>query len=728
MNLDLRLDELKTLLHDRDTIPRVYTEGTYDFVSHLLGDFRYESVLDYSAIPQSFIFRIAEGQDLTSAIARPASIHGQFGNLLESSLSEHPRESQSNHCRSSDVRWLETPSAAELGRFALVLGVLENLSDLEHALEYLRPDGVGLFHVPTYFFRSIRANGPYGEDYPFYIQAAFIHPSAFLGTYYVETYDDEYLILLTKEPMNDLFVAHVTDDESKNRYVLHNFRRRENGHVLKYGFLTDVQYPSMNEFRYLEEAVFARDQLGFSTRANEVVSDIEFLADRIESTYDAGSVITVLPKSDALGTGNVRIALDSSVMLPEFLNLYMERMVKVRKHVVRPVSEEGKILLARAEPYRTWLDGCKSRDEVMHRILNTPILLPDIAAQKRMVRLSTLLSDLSQEVEILENALWTEKKELQEIEMGIDTIGRVDPLEAWTSNLPYPLASVFQQYMKTRTSAKKLEYLLDSMEVFPELFSILILSAVSSDISRFDSFSKRLFDDGPVDQRRFLRPGMGSWVYLGSKVADLLRESSEKYEVTAPYSAFGGLTRRIINTLTNQRLWSLFAEASQMRNLWRGHSGRASGRETDERLTKLEQVSKRIRWEISDSLEDLRLMIRREEDRYRDRVHRYHVVVLRGAGLHLEETVIETTNLMESDEVYMLGEEGAEPVRLLPLMRVRFKEGDEIPVCYFYNRKMSDNDFRYVTYQFHSQSEIHLPASDIVVGLQALGFEWNHLG
>jgi hypothetical protein len=126
---------------------------------------------------------------------------------------------------------------------------------------------------------------------------------------------------------------------------------------------------------------------------------------------------------------------------------------------------------------------------------------------------------------------------------------------------------------------------------------------------------------------------------------------------------------------------AVLKEVSQISNLGRGHSGPGTNREILKQLEKLEHLSDRIRWVISDSLRDLQIVLRETEDRFQDGWRKYHVLILRGAGLRPEEETIEVTESMENNQLYMIGLNVSKPVKTLPLMLVRVEQKTVIPVC-----------------------------------------------
>jgi hypothetical protein len=219
------------------------------------------------------------------------------------------------------------------------------------------------------------------------------------------------------------------------------------------------------------------------------------------------------------------------------------------------------------------------------------------------------------------------------------------------------------------------------MEVLSHFLTIIMLSAAISKKIFFKSFRHALFYGGQIETQNPFQPSMGTWVHTGLKFASFFIGETTKLGWDSISDLFRNPPRGASASITNSRIWSMLKEVSQIRNLWRGHSGRGTNREILKQLEKLEHLSDRIRWVISDSLRDLQIVLRETEDRFQDGWRKYHVLILRGAGLRPEEETIEVTESMENNQLYMIGLNVSKPVKTLPLMLVRVEQKTVIPVC-----------------------------------------------
>ncbi|MHA2023559.1 MAG: hypothetical protein ACTSWQ_07845 [Candidatus Thorarchaeota archaeon] len=719
----MRAKDVFKRLSNLTELPPVYSENIYDFISIMLRDRKKQTILDFAAIPQSPIFRIAQQEGVQTAIACPNRTHIQEFNVdvLEYAFDSPVISKMENHTLNSHVIWEDLDSLEKSQKFDVVLGLLIDPSELTNACSYLKKDGIGIFHVHTSFFGIWKTNddfislkrkpGPIGTSREFHIQGAISIRSGFIGTCLLEWWADEYLIILENRSLDDLFVASIGERE-ENEVILENLSSHRNGKTLRYGFLTNTDYPAFDEFPMAADAYQKDIPLKVSEKASEIIREITIKAlEDVETGSD--SIIMELPKSDTLGVGYVKISIDSSRISPGYLNLYLKERVK---HMFRfPNIRTGS--LERLDVDNLFY-GCDTPLEVTHRILNTYIHVAEMKDQESVLRTASSLQDLSSHIEILWKNLWTEPDNHTAVISEMKEFGSVDTLEKWIGLLPAPLASILWKYHAHNKARMKQEHLFNFFEAFTQFNTSIMLSALSwnSEITKDWQEKKTQYKNA------FREPGMGSWLILGSRLAKHIRRLlGEQDSAKLVQTLFGELPREIIGAITSRNLWGdsgILKEILGFRNEWKGHSGVAGETEIKRRLNELESRLSSIRSVISNSYESMRLVVRKEEFEYKDGIHHYRASRMQGSQMDpLPEITVMTNTHLESGEMYFMGnKEISSPIKLLPFVRWQEIGSTGKNAFYFYNRIKNDK-CRFVSFHSEGTPEITLPVNLIAKGL-----------
>ncbi|MHA1909855.1 MAG: hypothetical protein ACW98Y_21360, partial [Candidatus Thorarchaeota archaeon] len=568
----MKPEDLEQRLRNMPEILRIYTDQTYKVAEKILRRYTINRVLDFSAIPQSFIFPLAEKFNPTLSIAIPTRIsHRGYGNLIEHAL-RVPKASDywrmENQWTDTGVIWMDYDSHPEDSKYDLVLGVLENQSDLEHALRFVDKGGIALFHVHTFFFRNIHQSGPFGE-LAYYIQSALANPTGLMANYYEEQFADEYLIILETTRTSDIFLGYITEDGKKNRELSENMRARKAGRTIKSGFLTNTRYLALDEGKYWWQAYNVSPQanremphletggkLGFSHRVYEVVVDIQFSDSPQKSELGTNVFIIALPASDTIGEGYVHVLLDESQILVDYFELYIEEGLKQWEVFIITQEDREKGRFGRFLKYGKWLDRCTTKDEILHRILNTYILIPEISLQSEMIRLSRKLENISAHLGLLRNRMWSEPKSHQAVEMDLDVLGKLDTFPVWLSVLPFPLASILHSYRTTMNVKDRIDDAFYFFEILTQFMAIILLSAISSHIESFNKIMKQVSLD------EFSEASMGNWMHLGNKLGQyIIKQLKHKETRNLIISMFGGASEESIYICCSSELWKTLRKA-----------------------------------------------------------------------------------------------------------------------------------------------------------------------
>jgi hypothetical protein len=246
-----------------------------------------------------------------------------------------------------------------------------------------------------------------------------VHPSFFLGSVLLESWADEYFILLQKKKRKGLFVGTITIDFQKNNKLLKNMEARRKGETLRYGLMTGAQYPSYDEFEYIQDAYMMQHPLKASGPASEVIRDIVFCAD-VDEKESPEAFFVKLPDTESVGAGFAKVVLDSKAVSKDYFRLYMNQRVEAWNFYS---VENGRFTKTNVDD---WLQGCKSELEIIHRLLNTQIHVPDIPTQEYLMRVLNRLNATEAQARALKLRLWTNPDEPGEIETEINTLSTLE--------------------------------------------------------------------------------------------------------------------------------------------------------------------------------------------------------------------------------------------------------------------------------------------------------------
>jgi len=567
---------------------------------------------------------------------------------------------------------------------------------------------MGLFHVHTYFFRSLPNAGPIG-DRDHFIQSALIVPTGFLGQYYYESYEDEYLIVVTSDRQESIFIGHITDDPTKNEDLLLNLQERKKGKTLNLGMFANIDHLKLSEEKYI-------DQYGssYSHRVSEVTKDIYFLRDQEQIEQESNTYITSLPDIETVGAGFAAINLDPDKIIVDYFALYIEENLKNWKEFVPPSERDdndiGNLALAFRD-YETWLGSCRTLTDVVHRILNTWILVPDISTQREVIRIARKIDNMAEYLTHLRGKLWGETEEFQIIDSEIDAIGEQDSFAVWLGKLPIPLSTILWSYHTNTNTQEKVEDLFFFIEAAAQLFSLLLLSILASDRDYYLSHQVEIFRG--VQKEKFQTATLGSWNFLGSQLARFFKRELE----TKSDNRLNRMVRQIdtlaIETLSDSTLWGILQEANGLRNSWKGHTGKVNQTEQSDRLERLENIVQRFRNLVAGRIDPIRFIVRNEEESFKGGYHTYRIEYFEGYATPLKRGVLKTKTPLETECLYLIGSDSERPIKILPIVKLVRESGGKT-IAYFYNRMKEGSDsFRFVTYQDAERSEMEFSSDEV---------------
>ncbi len=581
-------------------------------------------------------------------------------------------------------------------------------------------DGMAVLILPASFIWSQRSQnarkaiGALGCAVTGCIQ---IPPGAFQGTGI-----EAYVVVIERGKQGEVFVGQYTTDNVHQRVLVANFAERKEGSYPAQGRLC-----AWEEFR-------GYTALEAADRVQQLVKGLGFdpipmskmVIQAIRTSRSSFKRLEHKPNSvyiPSIGRGKATVSQDD---LPKNLKDYIQLELDPRVANARFVAEVFNRELGQAiiDTIRT---GTMIGRIHPRELMSLTFFLPPVEMQTKILEAVEKAHAIRNEIDEMEEAIWTNPQNLDQLEKRLAEIGREDQFADWIETLPFPLASILWRYKASAGSTKeRYEILLHFFEALAEFIATIHLSAFSSDIEVWNKYKVGL-QKALVKQKLTLKhSSFGAWrciaEFLGSRCRKLMNE-----ELEICINLYRTHNPDTINMLGSSELLQVLQKANKLRNDWKGHSG-AVGEEQAQsihsELWSLVQSCRQVfgrRWQYYE-------LVQPGEARFHRDVFRYKVKRMVGTRSMPFETVErETIEAMDEGALYVLDVNSDRGLRLLPFVRVMPSPQTETNACYFYNR-LQGEQCRYISYHFAQDPDVTSNFADTREALTRLGLEEDLLG
>jgi hypothetical protein len=503
------------------------------------------------------------------------------------------------------------------------------------------------------------------------------------------------LVILSRLPVLTLFVgrAFFTPDDAS---LIRNMRLRERGATPESGSLADPQTFQSWWALSLDRQIEAERPEGQSAHRLDEITVKIISGDRSESggfeTRENAIYLPMIGTSPAVASvaelrvkpQNVaQITLNPTLATAEFVAAYFNSPLgrKVRERMC------GNAIIPRA-----------TRSSVGAAY----VYLPGLAQQQEAVAAQRQIEELRLRLDDYARELWQRPAAAPRIRRSLRSLGNEDPLTAWESSLPFPLASVLHSYRAHADARRRRDFLLLFFEATTEFASTVMLSAFHSDTEFYTANRRSLLAVGREDRQGLRRSSMGSWARLGAHLAkETRRMLSTQRELCL--NLFRVTDATLPEAISSPSLFGAIDQVTGYRNDWRGHGGVESDGDVARRLDALESELQKVQRALADPFERVRI-IRPLSSTYQGGVYRYLVQDLTGPTVPFSEVSLELLSPLEQDALHLCDLRSARALQLLPFVRMR--AGPVAPnACYFFNRIDGDR-IRWVSYHHEEMSEV----------------------
>jgi hypothetical protein len=568
------------------------------------------------------------------------------------------------------------------------------------ACRLLREGGKAAFLVRDSFFWA--RSSPWDElrEAGIFPQAVVSLPAGSLSNVGISVN----LLIVGNEPVDRLFAAHLSTTGQIDP-ILSNLFNRKAGSERELGVLIEhSQFESWRAIELDEQIERLSRRSGMQERRfGEVVDKINTSAptDKKEE-FESRQNTLYLPRQG--GPSLVTTELEEATPPRNYLQVRLDEEEASAEFVARFLrSEFGQILFNR------WARG--STPMQMHISIRDleekRIYLPEISTQERVLQSHQTMEELRLQLNQLESRLWKRPVSVDDINQKVDRLNEDEGIESWIAMLPFPLASVLRKYHAVDNTEYKSKFLLDFFEATAQFFTVVMLSALQNDESRFRNRKGKWLgaDEGYGESLK--RSDFGDWAKIGGRVAKETRRMISGDERDHCLELYRAQSADWIKAVSNKELYKVIDTVSGYRNSWKGHSSTTTREKIfRERLRKLEEKLNEVRDVIGYALEDV-ILLKPKQMRYTEGVYHAQVKKLRGAQTIFEESTTETTVPMDTERLYLLEEGQSRPLKLLPFFRLMASPRSEENAFYFYNRVEDEQSrqVRWLTYHFEGSGE-----------------------
>lgn len=582
----------------------------------------------------------------------------------------------------------------------------------------LSTDGIGLFVVAPSFFFSPHSVFLQFSTLGLGLEAALELPA---GTFAPVTNIRSYLVIVRKHTVSKMFVGQLSNDSNINLQILSNLKNGKEGDLLELGRFVDAQsFKGLDAIRIQEKLKRAESQFG------KPALSLEILATKINLGRSGESF--QFPREEnaifipLIGISDVVDSFDKLKLKPQnYAQVIIDPKCSKARFVAQFLNSElGK------EIRETHKSGFipKLSKQTLEKL---EIFLPDLYTQKAMLDLETriiaeqnTLLELQGELGQLQRDLWTKPHYSDDVDCRLSAISNLFSVnikkhtavsfDQWIKTLPFPLSSILHDWQRTDSMEyeKKYQYLIDFFEATVEFLSMVLLSAFSSNQSLFE-FHWQEFKRSVLKKSSIKKATFGTWrmvvKYFGEQTREMLKDEMDRREQCA--TMFTDSSLRLPTVISSEEIYDIISTTNEMRNNWKGHTGRVDEKEAEIRHEQLFGEVQKLRNIIADIWSEIEL-IQSSYCVLKCGVFENTVTVLMGNNSAFLNEKRSLATCLDTNCLYLLKKGEFLALELIPL--VQFGPCDETPknTCYFYS-KIENNKFKFVSYYSTGRSECYMP-------------------
>jgi hypothetical protein len=334
-----------------------------------------------------------------------------------------------------------------------------------------------------------------------------------------------------------------------------------------------------------------------------------------------------------------------------------------------------------------------------------------LEVQQTATAVAREIHDLSLRLEQLERDLWNRPVDAGSVSKAVRALNQKEGFESWLDTLPFPLASILWRYHAAGSAEHKITHLFNAFEALAQFLGTLMASAFHSNHEFFRAHRHDWFEHGKDNPHSLARSSFGEWVIRCQRLAKTTRQMLSDTEQREFVLDLYRTAAEKVDGLANKSIYGVLESVGRYRNNWKGHSGIVSAKEHERRLALLQEELTRFRGILGGVFDDWWL-VRPGMGSYTGGVHHYNVEKLVGSRQIFKQETIETTEVLDANELYCYDAVTRKPLLLLHFVRMLAAPETQEIACYFYNR-LEKQGVRWVSYHFEQAAERIEPDSAV---------------
>ncbi len=328
------------------------------------------------------------------------------------------------------------------------------------------------------------------------------------------------------------------------------------------------------------------------------------------------------------------------------------------------------------------------------------IPLPEIKEQLQIIGLHRDLTAVAEQATEFQSKLWNYPASHAAISQDAKELIKKAPEDAWTEELPYPLASILKRFYNENDLNKRYDLLLHFFEATSELLTAIHLGAYVSDQALYEKF-KSDTEVGKKLPSVVSSSNFGGWIlFLNDSNKFIKRVLSIKdsdYKANI-LSAFGTASEDFLQKVVDSSITNTLEKAVNLRNGTKGHGPYVDIPESiyESSLQLLADMKKPLLAIFS----NLSLIAYDSSTNINEAEIRYDVKVLKGSNpiLPNKSIVLATSRILTNEFVYIYSEIEESVIKLSSLVKLGPLPKDKKVGFYFYNAKS-----KWKSYEFESE-------------------------